>query len=339
MNPEKHASNPILNSTSVSNVQAYPSDVILFEDTYYATVGSWPKTVGFRSSDGTDWEEVNSDLIPNDGSDSFDSYKRTAQVFRYTPDSGTYHILYKGIDDDGVHRFGHMSSDRPLQGYTKTDSNPVLTSEMAEDLSRVSDVHRIFVSDVLVEDGETIFFGGGSEAGTGMTFVWMGKGELGGTIRPETVLFTENDDELRVRSDLDPVSQPNVGAPTVIEVDDGYLMAYSSLTEVNDHEHASAQGKIYAAVGDRLETISPTNDLLLDIGDCNAWDELRVYQPRWLKRQDGEFKRPAVDGGRIKLHYSGHDCGASKFFGNRGVTGVAEYPLSAIEEFVAAETA
>lgn len=334
LNPEKNPANPILNSTSVSNVQAYPSSVIQVDGTYYATVGSWPQTVGFKSPNGTEWQEVNQDLIPRGEPDSFDTYKRTAQVFRYTPDSSKYHILYKGIDDNGSHRYGHAYSDQPLQGYTKSENNPILSSDVETEFQEVSGIHRLFISDFIIDDGEPIYFGVGTEAETGINFIWMGTGQLGVQVTPETILFTENDDELRVRSDPDPVEQPNVGSCSIIKINNIYVMAYSALANIKHYEHAAAQGKIYLAVGDSPGNIAPTNDLVLDTGDCNTWEELRVYQPRWLKRQDGLYTDPDLVDGKINLHYSGHDCGASKFFGNRGVTGVAEYPLSKLVEFV-----
>jgi hypothetical protein len=336
LDPHKVSANPVLDSTSVSNVQAYPSSIIRVDEQYYATTGSWPQTLGFKSPNGTEWKEANQNLVPRGESGSFDSHKTTAQVFRYTPDSEKYHILYRGLDSDGVSRFGHAYSDQPLDGYDKNEeNNPILSSDVEMEFDDISNILSIAVSDFVVVDDEPIYFGSGVEAGTQTSFIWMGTGKLGDEIKPTTVLFTDDDDELRVRSDPDPESHPSVGTPTVIRVADRYIMAYSSLADVEGHEQATAQGKIYAAVGDRPDDIFPTNDLLLETGECNSWEELRVYQPRWLKRQDGTYTKPDLVDGNIRLYYSGHDCGASKFFGNRGLTGVAEYPLSNLRSYSA----
>jgi hypothetical protein len=336
LEPKSHPANPVVDSTSVSNVQAYPASVIRADGIFYAAVGSWPRTVGFRSTDGVTWTETNGDLIPLGDSGAFDEYKATARVFRYDPKTGRFHIWYKGIDIDGTRKYGHATSDRPLQGYKKT--GPVLSPQQPTDFRRVSEVKHISVNDIIFNDGKMMCFGSGSEAETGTSFVWKGTGRPGTRIRPETVLFTEEDHALTVQSTTTPIDPPTVGAPHVITVGGKYLLAYSSLAVVDDVEFAAAQGKIYAAVGDSPEDIRPTNDLLLDIGDCNTWEELRVYNPRWLKRQDGSYLRPSTVDGRVRLYYSGHDCGSSKFFGNRGVTGLTEFDPINLEEFVGRAT-
>jgi hypothetical protein len=333
LRPSKHAANPVIASTSVSNVQAYPASAIQADGTFYAVAGSWPQTVGFRSKNGIKWTEVNANLVPQGDSNAFDSYKTTVHVFRYHPDEETFHVLYKGIDADGTHRYGHASSDRPLRSYVKDANNPILSARTQTEFERVSNVGRLFLSDVIVDDGTAIYFGSGTTE-AGMNFVWKGTGTLWNEIRPETVLFTQEDHQLTVRSDRTPVQSPNVGAPSVIEVNGMYLMAYSSLVVINDHDFAAAQGKVYAAAGPSPDEILPTNDLLLDTGPCNSWEELRVYQPRWMKRQDGAYAQPERVDGALRLYYSGHDCGSSKFFGNRGVTGMVEFAPDDVQRFM-----
>lgn len=334
LSPMKHSTNPVIDSTSVSNVQAYPPTVVRVDGTFYAAVGSWPRTVGLRSTDGVNWEEITPDIVPLGESGAFDSYKLTARAFVYDPETETYHLLYKGIGKQGgSRRYGHATSDRPLSGYRKNPDGPVLSPDTPTEFGRVSTVRQLELRDIAYEDGNPIYFGRGLD-GTGTTFIWKGSGSLGDDIRPEKVLFTADDDALAVQGDDNPVRGPSVSAPSVISVDGTYLMAYAATTIVEEHDFAAAQGKIYAAVGDSPDTITPTNDLLLDYGTCDSWEELRVYNPWWLKRPGGPAAQPSLVDGSIRLYYSGHDCGASKFFGNRGVTGCVEYDIADVRRFL-----
>jgi hypothetical protein len=256
-------------------------------------------------------------------------------VYRYDPTDETYHLFYKAFDPENKkHSYGHATSDQPLQNYQKDLDNPVLSPETPNEFETVSEVERLYISDIIVEDGTVIYFGSGTETGTELSFIWMGTGEFGSNVEiiPQTILFTDEDDELSVRSDPNPATSPNVGFPTVVRINQTYIMAYTSLVRVEDD--GMSQGKIYTAVGKSPDEISPTNDLLLDTGECNTWEELRVYNSRWLKQQDGTYTDPDIIDGNVRLTYSGHDCGESKFFGNRGVTGAADFAPANMKELV-----
>jgi hypothetical protein len=317
--PDKHPSNPVIGTSSRSDSQAYPTPVIKVDDTYYGVSKVWPQPVGFTSLDGVEWSEANSKLLPLGGSDEWDSTKISPKVFRYDPESDTYHLYYWGYDGE-ENALGHATSDEPLRNYEKDENNPILTDSSVDSVDGYNLVTPQ-VNDVVRIDDEFVFFGSSSDPKRNVGYIWRGTGDDWNDINPQSVLFTEEDDALR-RGENNPV---RVTEPSVVRVAEKYVMCYAALWKQPEPKYAKNVGKLFMAVGDTPDDIAPNNELLLDTGECDTWEELRVYSARWMKRQDGSYLRPDTSAGAMRLYYSGHDCGASKFFGNRGKTGLAEY--------------
>ncbi|HNP06577.1 MAG TPA: hypothetical protein PKN99_03070 [Cyclobacteriaceae bacterium] len=340
---EIEASNPIFNGNSFSEStqdQAYAGGVLPEGAAIFK--GLSKDLFGFSSVDPNLLTWTDEDVVlAAGGFGAFDENGINICVpFKI---GATYYLIYGGRNSTSQYQIGYATSNSPLTGYTKYESNPIVTLS-AINVSLTKSYTLLYPNALAVIDGTYYLFLNALQSGVNACDIVVVSGASLNSLGNAAIILTQADSPVKdrllygtgtTRDDTNLPEYSTYCTLTGLHRFAGKFIAQFSVSNIFGDALVNARSAVvFSAISDTIDSGWKTigSGVLIDTGAAGTWNRTQSYLGGMIVDQDGEFLTPFVNpSGKWIIPFAGLGTTADAI-NTHGMTGYAYAPNKRIVE-------